>query len=160
MGVDFQATLNDHIQSDAYPLPTVEEVFARISDAQRFAKIDLKSAYSQIALDDESKSLSVINTTKGLFVLNRLQMGMKNVSAIFQICMDDIMKGISGVMVYQHDVKICAANESQLHNRLAQVRNRLKERNVTINEEKSKGSTDSITFLGFTFYNEGIVPYT
>ena len=71
--------------------------------------------------------------------------------------MEHILKGIPGVVVYQDDV-ICAADESQLQNRLAQVRNRLKERNVTINKEKSKWSTDSITFLGFTFCKVRIVP--
>ena len=49
--VDFKATLNSNIQSDAYPLPSVEEVFSRIGDSSKFAKIDLKLAYSQIELD-------------------------------------------------------------------------------------------------------------
>ena len=78
-------------------------------------------------------------------MLNRLQMGMKNASGIFQGCMEHILKGIPGVVVCQDDVMICAANESQLQNCLAQVRNSLKERNVTINEEKSKRSTDYLS---------------
>ena len=73
-------------------------------------------------------------------------------SDIFQLCMEHILKGIPGVVVYQDDVMICAANESQLQNRLAQVRNRLRERNVTINEEKSKGSTDSLTYLSEIYF--------
>ena len=43
----------------------------------------------------------------------RLQMGIKNASAVFQRCMEHILKGIPGVVVYQDDVMICAANESQ-----------------------------------------------
>ena len=74
--VDFKATLNSNIQADSYPLPTIEEIMGRMGNAKKFAKIDLKSAYWQIALDEKSKSYSVINTHKGLFVLNRLQMGM------------------------------------------------------------------------------------
>ena len=54
MCVDFKATLNCNIQADAYPLPTSEEIFARVGNASKFAKIDLKSAYWQIALDDEA----------------------------------------------------------------------------------------------------------
>ena len=54
MCVDFKATLNDNIKSDAYPVPTVEEVFSRIGKARRFAKVDLKSAYWQIELDDRA----------------------------------------------------------------------------------------------------------
>ena len=158
MCVDFKATLNENIQSDAYPMPTAEEIFAKIGDAKKFAKLDLKSAYSQIALDDQAKELSVINTSKGLFVLNRLQMGMKNASAIFQKCMEQILKGLPGVIVYQDDVMICAKSEGQLQNRISQVRNRLNQRNVTVNESKCCGSCESLRFLGFTFSKDGILP--
>ena len=47
MCVDYKATLNKPIQSDAYP---VEEIFSRIGNA----KFELKSAYWQIALDSQS----------------------------------------------------------------------------------------------------------
>ena len=83
MCVDFKVTLNKNIQSDAYPLPTVEEIFSRIGNAKQFAKIDFKSTYWQINLDKKSRELSVINTSKGLYTLNRLQMRMKNASTIF-----------------------------------------------------------------------------
>ena len=47
MCVDFKSTLNGNIKSDAYPLPTIEEVFAKIGNSCIFAKVDLKSAYWQ-----------------------------------------------------------------------------------------------------------------
>ena len=98
MCVDFKATINANIQSDAYPTPTVEEIFGKTGKASHFAKLDLKSAYWQIALDEKAKQLSIINTHKGLFSVNRLQMGMKNASAVFQRCMENILMGnIQGV---------------------------------------------------------------
>ena len=72
------------IESDAYPLPTMEHIFAKLHGAKFFSRFDLKSAYSQIKLTENAISLSTINTTKGLFQIQRLQMGMKNSSAIFQ----------------------------------------------------------------------------
>ena len=158
MCVDFKATLNEHIQSDAYPLPTIEDIFGRIGNACKFAKVDLKSAYSQILLDDNARALSVINTSKGLYTVNRLQMGMKNASAIFQKCIEQVVKGLSGIVVYQDDVLVYADSDSQLHKRLAQLRKRLVQRNVTINEQKSVSCTESLTFLGFVFSKEGIKP--
>ena len=118
MCVDFKATMNANIQSDAYPMPTVEEIFARIGNSCKFAKIDLTSAYSQIKLDEHAAELSVINTHKGLFRINRLQMGMKNSSAIFQKCMEQLLKGVPGVIVYQDDVMLCAESDRQLKKRL------------------------------------------
>ena len=158
MCIDFKATLNANIQSDAYPLPTVEEIFARIGNSCKFAKIDLTSAYSQIKLDEHAADLSVINTHRGLFRLERLQMGMKNSSAIFQKCMEQMLKGIRGVIVYQDDVMVCADSERQLKKRLGEVYKRLRENSVTVNSEKSIACSDSLKFLGFVFSAAGIHP--
>ena len=151
MCVDFKATLNCNIQADAYPLPTSEEIFARVGNASKFAKIDLKSAYWQIALDDEARQLSIINTHKGLFLINRLQMGMKNASSIFQRCMEQVLKDVPGIIVYQDDVLLCAESSTQLKSRLEEVRRRLSEYNVTANEDKCVNECDSVKFLGYIF---------
>ena len=50
-----------------YPLPSVDDVIARVGDAKAFFKIDLECAYLQLPLDDDSKVLTTINTTKGLY---------------------------------------------------------------------------------------------
>ena len=158
MCVDFKATINSNILSDAYPLPTTEEIFGRVGNASKFAKVDLKSAYWQMELDADAKQLSVVNTTKGLYTVNRLQMGMKNASAIFQRCIEHIVKGLNGVIAYQDDVLVCADSSSQLNKRLSQLRKRLQEYNVTVNEKKCVEETDSLNFLGFIFSKAGIKP--
>ena len=156
--VDFKATLNSNIQADSYPLPTIEEIMGRMGNAKKFAKIDLKTAYWQIALDEQSKSYSVINTHKGLFVLNRLQMGMKNASAIFQRCIEQVLKGIQNVIIYQDDLMVFAENATQLKKRVTDVKKRLREHSVTINAEKCIQCTDSLSFLGYVFSEEGMKP--
>ena len=133
MCVDFKATINANIQSGAYPMPTVEETFGKIGKASHFAKLNLKSAYWQIVLDEKAKQLSIINTHKGLFSVNRSQMGMKNASVIFQRCMENILKGIQGVIVYQDDVMLCADSGGQLKRRL---KLRLKEHAVILHDKK------------------------
>ena len=156
--VDFKATLNSNIQADSYPVPTIEDIMGRMDNAKKFAKIDLKTAYWQIALDEKSKSFSVINTHKGLFVLNRLQMGMKNASAIFQRCIEQVLKGIKNVIIYQDDLMVFAENATQLKKRVIDVKKRLREHNVTINADKCIQCTDSLSFLGYVFSGEGMKP--
>jgi hypothetical protein len=158
MCVDFKSTLNSNIQADSYPMPTAEEVFCKVGKACKFAKIDLKSAYSQIALDDNACMLSTINTHRGLYTLNRLQMGMKNASAIFQRCMEQILSNIPGVIIYQDDVMVCADSSRQLKKRLGQMKQRLKEFNVTLNTDKCIDECESLKFLGFIFSARGISP--
>ena len=160
MCVDFKMHVNSRIKSDAYPTPNTETIFARLKNAKTFAKIDLTSAYHQIALDKEAQDLSIINTTKGLYRVQRLQMGMKNASAIFQRTMEQILVDIKGVLIYQDDVLIYAANKESLTKRMNAVRKRLSEKCVTINEAKSVKYLDEVVFLGFKLSSRGIEPDT
>ena len=92
--------LNDSIASDSFPIPALEVIFAGMTHAKKFARLDLKDAYWQIPLDKASKEICTVNTTGGLFVFNRLPKGLKNSSAIFQRVMEDILRGIDGVIIY------------------------------------------------------------
>ena len=61
----------------------------------RFSKLDLKNAYNQIMLDDNSREFVTNNTHKGLFRLTRLPYGVAPVSAIFQSKMEQLLLGDS-----------------------------------------------------------------
>ena len=131
---------------------------AGLNVAKFFSKLDLKSAYWQIELDDESSKICAINTTGGLYKVNRLQMGLKNSSAIFQHCMESILAGIVGVKIYQDDILIYAPSLSKLRSREHAVMNRLKAAKVSVNEHKSIQRVDTIDFLGFNISADGIRP--
>ncbi len=156
--VDFKAHINEKIKTEPYPTPSTEILFAKLKNAKRFAKLDLTSAYWQIELSEEAKALSIINTTKGLYQVNRLQMGMKNSSAIFQRAMESTLADIKGVLIYQDDVLIYADNDESLRKRLEAVKTRLHEKRITINEEKSVEYMDEVSFLGFCISSRGIEP--
>lgn len=64
---DYKITLNPHLKVEQYPLPRIEELFARLHGGQEFSKIDLSMAYQQLVLDKASRKLTTISTTKGLF---------------------------------------------------------------------------------------------
>lgn len=87
-------------------------------------------------------------------------MGMKNSSGVFQKCMEQLLKGVPGVIVYQDDMMLCADSDRQLKNRLGEVYKRLRENSVTVNSEKCIPSSDSLKFLGFVFSAAGIQPDT
>ena len=139
-------------------MPKVETMFSKFKNSKVFAKLDLKSAYWQIELDDEAKDLSVINTSKGLYRVNRLQMGMKNSSHIFQRVMEDILSDLKGVIIYQDDIAICAPDKSCLEKRLNAVMKRLEEKNVTLNRDKCVTYCEELSFLGFRISSQGITP--
>lgn len=67
---------------------------------------DLREAYSQIALDEESQLLMTVNVQKGLFCFTRLLFGVASAPALFQHSMKIILQGLPGVQVYLDDLII------------------------------------------------------
>ena len=81
---DYKQTVNPVIEVDQYPLPTAEELFAKIPGGEKFNKLDLTTAYLQIELHPDSRNFLVINTSKGLKEFARMPYGVSPASAIFQ----------------------------------------------------------------------------
>ena len=77
-----------------YPLPNIEDIFARLAGGSYFTKLDLTQAYQQLPLDDGSKQLLVVNTPKGLFQFTCLPYGVSTAPAIFQLVTDHILQGL------------------------------------------------------------------
>ncbi|XP_030836069.1 uncharacterized protein K02A2.6-like [Strongylocentrotus purpuratus] len=50
-------------RSDTYPIPRVEELFARLANGKQFSKLDLSHAYQQLVLSEKSRELVTINTS-------------------------------------------------------------------------------------------------
>ena len=52
---DFKQTINPSTKLDRYPIPRVEDLFAKLSGGKSFTTLDLSQAYLQVPLDDESR---------------------------------------------------------------------------------------------------------
>ena len=122
------------------------------------AKLDLKDAYWQIPLDKRSREVVTINTTKGLYQFNRLPKGLKTSSFIFQRVIEEILSGIDGLVVYQDDILVYAKSSSELARRVSSIIQRLEQKSVTINSEKSILNATRVKFLGHVLTPEGIIP--
>ena len=49
---DFKVTVNPQLRVDQHPLPLIKDIFASLSGGQKFTKLDLKAAYTQMEVDD------------------------------------------------------------------------------------------------------------
>ena len=154
---DFKVTINQCVETKLYPLPTVEDIFARLAGGRVFTKLDLSQAYLQLPVDDDSKSLLVINTPKGLFQYNRLPYGVSVAPAIFQSVMDRVLQGLP-VACYLDDILIAAPTESEHNLILEQVLKRLQESGIRLCEEKCKFCQEQVEYLGHLIDVAGIHP--
>ena len=57
-----QSDLNEAIKREHYPMRTIEEVISTIPDAKVFSKLDAKSRFLQIKLDEASSLITSFNT--------------------------------------------------------------------------------------------------
>ena len=69
---DYKTTINSAARFDTYPIPRVEELFARLANGKQFSKLDLSHAYQQLVLSEKSRELVTINTHRRLFRYKRL----------------------------------------------------------------------------------------
>ncbi|KAL9967300.1 hypothetical protein ACROYT_G025499 [Oculina patagonica] len=89
------STVNPELQAEQYPLPRIEDIFAKLSGGQKFSKIDLRQAYHQLEMEEVSKKYLTINTHMGLFQYNRLVFGITSAPAIWQRTIDQVLEGTS-----------------------------------------------------------------
>ena len=122
---DFKLTVNKECKLDRYPIPRIEDLFAKLSGGKLFSKLDLSQAYQQICLEEESKKFVVVNTHKGLYRFNRLLYGISSAPGIFQRTMESLLQGIPHVVVYLDDILITGGTHEEHKSRLKEVLRRL-----------------------------------
>ena len=92
---DYKTTVNPELQAEQYPLPRIGDIFANLAGGQKFSKIDLRQAYHQLEMEEDSKKYLTINTHMGLFQYNRLVFGITSAPAIWQRTIDQVLEGTS-----------------------------------------------------------------
>ena len=72
---DYKLTINKASETETYPLPRIDDIFASLSGGRVFSKLDLSHAYQQLELEEDSQVFTTVNTPKGLFKYNQLPFG-------------------------------------------------------------------------------------
>ena len=155
---DYKLTANKVSNTEMYPLPKIEEIFASLSGGQTFSKLDLSHAYLQVPLAEESQKYLVINTHKGLYAYKRLPFGVASAPAIFQRIMDNILQGLSGVCTYLDDILITGQTTDEHIKNLNSVLTRLREAGMRLKREKCQFSLQKIEYLGHVISSKGLEP--
>ena len=155
---DFKLTINRAASTEIYPLPRVEELFAKLTGGKFFTKLDMSNAYLQLPLDSASKPYVTINTHRGLFQYNRLPFGVASAPAIFQRYMDTLLQGMLGVSVYLDDILIAGATIDENLQTLEAVLQKLNDAGLRLNRSKCFFCHPSLQYLGHIISEHGIQP--
>ena len=153
---DYKVTVNPQLKVDQYPLPRIQEIFASLAGGQKFTKIDLRQAYNQLEMSEDSKSYLTINTHKGLYSYNRLVFGIAASPSIWQRTMDQILKDIPNTSCILDDIIITGKSDEEHLKTLETVLQRLQDYNLRVNRDKCSFFQEEITYCGHKINANGL----
>lgn len=155
---DFRTTINPNLIAESYPVPLFDQLRRQLANGKSFSKIDLKDAYLQFEVDEESRKYVVISTHKGYFAYNRLPFGISNAPAIFGRYIEKLIHGIPYTATYFDDIAVTGSNDEEHLQNLAEVFRRLQQAGLKVQLEKCSFLQDSIEYLGHTIDKTGVHP--
>nr|XP_037276591.1 uncharacterized protein K02A2.6-like [Rhipicephalus microplus] len=123
---DFKTSINPVTVVESYPIPRIEERFARLTGGKKFIKLDLQDAYQQVPLDEECQELVTINTPKGLYQFTRLPFGVSSAPALFQREVENLLHDLNLVVVYFDDILVTGTSDKEHWEYLGRVLDNLK----------------------------------
>lgn len=151
--------VNAVTKRDAYPLPRVTTILDRLRDAKYLSSLDIKSAYWQIPLSKESKEKTAFTVPgRGLFEFNMMPFGLHNAPATWQRFIDAVIGADlePNVFVYLDDIIIVTSSFDRHLEVLREVLRRLREANLTLNQEKCRFCLSELKYLGYVVDHNGL----
>lgn len=151
--------LNKITKPDSYPLPRVDRIMNYAGGAKFISTIDLRKAFWQIPLDPDSREKTAFSVPgRGLFHFTVVPFGLCNSAQKQQRLVDKLLgpKYEPHVFCYLDDIVIVSKSFEEHCRLLEEVREILKEANLTINLKKCKFFQTALTYLGFVIDRHGI----
>lgn len=157
---DYKLTVNKAAKIDKFPIPNIEDLYAKLSGGVAYSKLDLSNAYQQVVLSADSQKLTTITTLKGLFAYTRLCYGVASAPGIFQREMEQLVQNIPMVAVYLDDILVSGHTYEEAKTNLVTVLSRLQTAGLRLRLEKCAFMQASCVYLGHRLDAEGIHPTT
>lgn len=144
--------INSLTKKNAYPLPHVDGLLNRLHDTYYISGIDLKDAFWQISLSDESKEITAFSVpNRGQFQFRYMPFGLCNAAQTMSELMNRVIpaKLRDNVFIYLDDLLVVSATFEDHMALLSEVAKCLHKGGLTINVEQSRFCQTEIKYLGY-----------
>ena len=142
-----------------YPLPKIDEMFAKLGGAKFFSTIDLRSAYYHIGLTRESQAKSAFVVPMGKWQFKRTPFGLSQAPAYFQLLIDQVLMGCGDfAMGYLDDIIVFSRSEEEHLQHLEEIFRHLRHFGLKMKREKSSFFKKHIQYLGHLVSEQGFEP--
>ena len=153
--VDYRQ-LNKYLKREIFEIPIFDDVACKFKGAAYFSKLDVKSGFYQIPLDEASRDLTTFMTPMGRYRFKRLPMGICVAPEIFPRKMTELLDGLPGAECFLDNIVVSGGSEEEHDKNLKSVLDVIKKSGLKLNEEKCVFGQKQIEFLGHIIGAEGV----
>ena len=135
-----------------------EDIKSKLTVCTRFSKMDFKSAFWQIELEDSSRYVTVFHANDKLYRYKRLTMGIKPAQGELNVALKPIFMYIDNINLIHDDLIIATSTVSEHIAAIREVKEAISNAELTLNSEKFKFGYKEIKFCGMIFSADGMQP--
>ena len=157
MCIDYR-DLNSITIKNKYPLPNINQLLDRLSNAKWFSKLDLANGYHQLRIDPEDVKKTAFTTRYGMFEWLVVPFGLTNAPSVFMQLMQEVLAPFLDqfVIVYLDDILVYSANLDDHIKHVNQVLQTLRAKQLFAKQSKCSLFQSRIDFLGYVISSQGI----
>lgn len=145
-----------------HALPLPEAIFRKFGKARFFSKIDMRSGFHQLLLDEESQERTAFWWGSELWCYTRLPFGLKNSSAIYQRVMDTVLteeRLTDFAAAFIDDVIVWSDTAEEHIAKVRQVLQALAKHGLKAHPDKSIFMAEGVEYLGHVISPAGLSPH-
>lgn len=145
---------NKAVIRQRFPIPRIQDLLRQLSGARMFSTQDLRKAYWQVRLAEESREITSFIAAGKVYQFKRLS----SAPEVYQRVMSIVCEGLSGVLSYFDDVVVYGSTPEEHWKNLRAVTAKLQDCGLRLNADKCALGMCELKFLGHVISAEGIKP--
>ncbi|GJR95328.1 putative reverse transcriptase domain-containing protein [Tanacetum coccineum] len=157
MCIDYRE-LNKPKVKNRYPLPRIDDLFDQLQGSSVYSKIDLRSGYHQLRVQEEDIPKTAFRTRYGHYEFQVMPFGLTNAPAVFMDLMNRVCKPYLDkfVIVFIDDILIYSKNKKEHEEHLKAILELLKKEELYAKFSKCEFWIPKVQFLGHVIDSQGI----
>ena len=147
---------NRALKSTTQHIETVQEIRHKLEGATRFSEVDLRDAYHQLGLNEESRHISTFMTHEGLHRFKVLFFGAAPATDMFHRKIKGALTGLKGCTSIHDNILVWGKDAKEHEENLDACLTRIQETGLTLHREKCNFGKTSVKWFGYVFSESGI----